>query len=153
MEKLNFSIVIDAPKEKVWKTVINKDTYEQWAAVFMPGSSYVGDWAEGSKILFLAPDEEGKLSGMLDRIKENRQYHYISIESVGVVSNGEEDTTSQEAKNWAGSLENYTFKDLDGKTELRVDLTLEGEINPKMLEMFEKTWPKALNKLKELAEK
>jgi uncharacterized protein YndB with AHSA1/START domain len=153
MEKTNFSIVINAPKEKVWKTLINKDTYEQWAAVFMPGSSYVGDWSEGSKILFIAPDETGKLSGMVSRIKENRQDHYISIETVGVVSNDEEDIRSPEAKNWAGSLENYTFKDLNGKTELRVDLTFEGEINPEMLEMFEKTWPKALNKLKELAEK
>ena len=93
------------------------------------------------------------MSGMVSRIKENRQDHYISIETVGVVSNDEEDIRSPEAKNWAGSLENYTFKDLNGKTELRVDLTFEGEINPEMLEMFEKTWPKALNKLKELAEK
>jgi len=57
MGKLQYSIVINAPKEKVWKTMLNKDTYEKWTDVFMPGSSYVGDWTEGSKILFLAPDE------------------------------------------------------------------------------------------------
>ena len=152
MENLHYSIVINAPKEKVWKTMLNKDTYEKWTDVFMPGSSYVGDWAEGSKILFLAPDETGKLSGMISRIKENRQYEYISIESVGVVFNDEEDTSSQEAKEWAGSLENYTFKDLDGKTELRVDLNSDMDVDQEMLEMLEKTWPKALNILKKLAE-
>ena len=150
MGKLQYSIVINAPKEKVWKTMLNKDTYEKWADVFMPGSSYVGDWTEGSKILFIAPDETDKMSGMVSLIKENRQCEYISIESVGIVSDGEEDTSSQEAKEWAGSLENYTFKDLDGKTELQVDLTM--DVDRQMLEMFEKTWPKALNKLKKLAE-
>lgn len=152
MGKLQYSIVINAPKEKVWKTMLHKDTYEKWTDVFMPGSSYVGDWTEGSKILFLAPDETGKLSGMVSRIKENHQYEHISIESIGVVSNGEEDTSSQEAKKWAGSLENYTFKEFDGKTELHVDLTSDGDVDRQMLEMFEKTWPKALTRLKKLAE-
>jgi len=94
----------------------------------------------------------GKLSGMVSRIKENHQYEHISIESIGVVSNGEEDTSSQEAKKWAGSLENYTFKEFDGKTELHVDLTSDGDVDRQMLEMSEKTWPKALTRLKKLAE-
>ena len=151
--KLQYSVVINAPKEKVWETMLNKDTYEKWTDVFMPGSSYVGDWDEGSKILFLAPDEIGKESGMVSRIKENRRYEYISIESLGLVSNGEEDISSQEAKEWAGSLENYTFKDVDGKTELLVDLISDGDVDPEMLEMSEKTWLKALSILKKLAEK
>lgn len=151
--KLQYSVVINAPKEKVWETMLNKDTYEKWTDVFMSGSNYVGDWDEGSKILFLAPDEIGKESGMVSRIKENRRYEYISIESLGLVSNGEEDISSQEAKEWAGSLENYTFKDVDGKTELLVDLISDGDVDPEMLEMSEKTWPKALSILKKLAEK
>jgi uncharacterized protein YndB with AHSA1/START domain len=152
MEKQHYSIVISASKEKVWKTMLDKDTYEKWTEVFMPGSSYVGDWAEGSKILFLAPDETGEMSGMISRIKENRQYDYISMESVGIVISGKEDTSSQEAKKWAGSFENYTLKDLDGKTEVRVDLTSDMDIDQDMLEMAKKTWPKALNILKKLAE-
>ncbi len=152
MEKMQFSIVINAPKENVWKTMLDKDTYEKWTDVFMPGSTYDGDWSEGSKILFLAPDESGQMSGMVSRIKENRKYEYVSIKHVGIVYNGEEDTSSQEAKEWAGSLENYTFKDVDGKTELLVDLSSD-VVNQEMIEMSEKIWPKALNKLKKLAEK
>ncbi len=152
MEKTQFSIVINAPKEKVWKTMLDKDTYEKWTDVFMPGSSYVGDWSEGSKILFLAPVESEKMSGMVSRIKDRRQYEFISLETIGLVHNGEEDTTSEEAKEWAGSLENYTFKDVDGKTELRIDLSSDMDFNKEMLEMSEKIWPKALDKLKELAE-
>jgi hypothetical protein len=52
-------------------------------------------------------------------------------------------------KQWAGSLENYTFKNKDGKTELLVDM----DINDEYKEMFEGMWPKALQKLKEISEK
>lgn len=144
MQKLCFSIIIDAPKEKVWKTMLYKDTYRQWTDVFMPGSHYVGDWNEGSKILFLAPDESGKMSGMLSQIKENRPYEYISIEHRGEVEDGKEKELE-----WAGALENYTFKDIGGKTELIVDI----DSNEELEEMFNDIWPKALQKLKELAEK
>lgn len=152
MGKQQYSIVINASKEKVWKTMLDKDTYEKWTEVFMPGSSYVGDWAEGSKILFFAPDETGEMSGMISQIKENRQYDFISMESIGIVVSGKEDTSSQEAKKWAGSFENYTFKDLNGKTEVMVDLTTDMDMDRDMLEMAKKTWPKALNILKKLAE-
>lgn len=144
MEKMYFSIVINAPKEKVWKTMLEKDTYREWTEIFSPGSTYEGDWSEGSKILFLAPDETGKMSGMVSKIKENRPYEYISIEHTGEVEDGKE-----KEMEWAGALENYTFKEMDGKTELLVDVDTDDEFT----EMFQDIWPKALQKLKELAEK
>ena len=148
MERLNFSIVIDAPKEKVWNTMLDDETYRVWTAVFMPGSHYIGDWREGSKILFLAPGEAGEMSGMVSRIKVNREYEYISIEHLGMVQGGKEDTTSEEVKNWAGAQENYTFRDLGGRTEVQVEM----DTNEEYREMFQDAWPKALARLKELAE-
>jgi len=149
MDKLHFSIEINAPKEKVWNTMLNKDTYEAWTTAFAKGSHYVGDWDQGSKILFLAPDEKGKLGGMVSRIKESRLHEFVSIEHLGVVSDGIEDTTSDAVKPWAGSLENYTLKDNNGKTELIVEM----DINEEFKEMFEGMWPNALQLLKEIAEK
>jgi len=149
MQKLNFSIVINSPKEKVWNTMLEDKSYRIWTEAFAAGSHYVGDWNEGSKILFLAPDEKGKLGGMVSRIKEIRKHHYISIEHLGMVQDGEEDTTSDTVKQWAGSLENYTFKDRNGKTELLVDM----DINDEYKDMFSDMWPKSLEKLKALVEK
>lgn len=148
MEKLKFSIVINAPKEKVWNTMLNDDTYRKWTEPFAPGCYYKGDWNQGSKILFLAPGEKGEM-GMVSRIKENRQYEYISIEHLGVVQDGKEDTSGDEVEKWAGALENYTFKEKNGATELLVDM----DSNEDYEEMFQDMWPKALQKLKELAEK
>jgi hypothetical protein len=128
MDKMHFSIVINAPKEKVWNTMLNDDTYRVWTEAFAPGSHYVGDWNKGSKILFLGPDKKtGKMSGMVSRIKENRRHEFISIEHLGIVQDGKEDTASEAVKGWAGALENYTFKGKGGATEVLVDIVLLGK--------------------------
>lgn len=150
MNKLHFSITINAPKAKVWSTMLDDATYRVWTEAFTAGSHYVGDWSQGSKILFLGPDPKtGKMGGMVSRIKENRQHEYISIEHLGMVNDGKEDTTSEAVKAWAGAHENYTFKEKKGATEVLVDI----DITEDWKEMFEGMWPKALQKLKELAEK
>jgi uncharacterized protein YndB with AHSA1/START domain len=148
MERLNFAIVIDAPKEKVWNTMLDDETYRLWTAAFMPGSHYIGEWSQGSRILFLGPGDSGEMLGMVSRIKVNRPYEYVSIEHIGMVQGGKEDTSSEEVKSWAGALENYIFKDLGGKTEVLVEM----DTNEEYREMFQNTWPKALARLKELAE-
>lgn len=148
MGKLNFSIVINAPKEKVWNTMLEDKTYRIWTEEFSPGSHYVGNWNKGSKILFLGPGNDGKIGGMVSRIKDNELFKFISIEHLGEVLEGVEDTTSDRVKDWAGALENYTFIDKNNKTEVLVDL----DINEQFKEMFEGMWPKALQKLKSLCE-
>lgn len=148
METLNFSVKINAPKKRVWNAMLGEDTYSEWTDVFAPGSHYKGSWKKGSKIVFLAPDDSGKMGGMVSRIKENKKYDFISIEHLGVVQDGEEDTSSEMVKDWAGALENYTFKEENGKTEVLVAMdTLE-----EYKEMFLETWPMALAKLKQIAE-
>jgi hypothetical protein len=148
MDKLKFSIVINASKEKVWNTMLEDKTYRIWTEEFMPGSHYIGNWNQGSKILFLGPSNDGKIAGMVSRIKENKLHNYVSIEHLGEVYDGVEDTTSDRVKIWAGALENYTFIDKNSKTELVVDM----DINEEFKEMFEGMWPKALQKLKSICE-
>lgn len=149
MKKIHFSIDINAPKEKVWNTMLGEDSYRQWTDVFMEGSHFEGDWNKGSKIRFLASDENGKMQGMVSRIKENRKHEFLSIEHLGLIQDGKEDTSSDEVKKWAGALENYTFKQDNGQTEVLVDVDTDEEY----AEMFEGIWPGALQKLKILAEK
>ena len=144
MEKLHFKIDINAPKEKVWNTMLEDKTYRIWTEAFAPGSYYKGDWNKGSKILFLAPGEKGEM-GMVSRIKDNRKYEFISIEHLGDVKDGKEYTETS----WSGALENYTFKENKGKTEVLIDVDSTEEFK----EMFQGMWPKALQKVKELAEK
>jgi uncharacterized protein YndB with AHSA1/START domain len=150
MQKLHYSIVIKAPAAKVWTAMLDDKTYRLWTEAFSPGSYYKGDWNTGSKILFLGPGEQGE-SGMVSRIKENRKHEFISIEHLGMIQNGKEDTSSEESKVWAGALENYTFTEKNGSTELRIDLT--GNLAEEFVTMFDGMWPNALKKLKAIAEK
>ncbi len=147
MDRLNFRIVIEAQRETVWRTMLGEDTYRIWTGPFMPGSHYVGDWSEGSRMLFLAPDNGGEM-GMVSRIKTIRLHEHVSIEHLGIVQNGKEDTSSDAAREWAGALENYTFKDRGDGTEVLVEM----DTSETYREMFEETWPKALRRLRELAE-
>ncbi len=151
MNTLHFTIDINAPKEKVWEVMLADETYREWTSAFQEGSRYEGSWDKGSKIRFIGPDKEGKIGGMFGRIAENRPYEYISIEYGGEIVDDQEDSTSDHVKQWIGAHENYTFSESDGVTTLAVEL--EGVESPEMITMFEEAWPKALGKLKAIAER
>ena len=145
MEKLTFKVTIDAPREKVWEILWNDASYQAWTSVFAEGSRAETDWKKGSKVLFL----DGKNDGMVSTIVENIPNEFMSFKHLGGVKNGVEDLDSEKVKEWSGGTENYTLKTVNGKTELTVDMDVTDEYK----DYFEKTWPKALDKLKELAEK
>jgi hypothetical protein len=153
MKKIHASIKINAPAEKVYKTMLGEDTYKEWTKAFSPtpdSTSYVkGDWNKGSKILFVGTDPEtGQEGGMVSRVAENKPNEFVSIEHLGIIQNGVEDTTSEEAKKWTPAFENYTLKEENGMTELQIDVDTADELAGE----FEKAWPVALEKLKELSE-
>ena len=145
MQKHEFKITINAPKEKVWQTLWGKDSYPAWTSAFAEGSRAETDWQKGSKVLFL----DGKGEGMVSTVAENIPNRYMSFKHLGEVKNGVEDTTSEKVAEWAGATENYTLSEKDGKTEVVVDM----DITDEFYDMFKDVFPKALNKLKELAEK
>lgn len=144
MERKQFSTTINASREKVWDILWNDETYPVWTSAFSEGSKAVTDWKKGSKVLFLNDKNEGMVSEVADR----RDNEFMSFRHLGVVKDGVEDTTSPEVQQWAGGTENYTLKDVGEKTELLVDMDLSEEWQ----DYFNETWPKALAKLKELAE-
>ena len=129
--------------------MLDDATYRQWTTAFSPGSYFVGDWSLGSKMLFLGPHSDGSgEAGMVSRIADNKLYEFLSIEHLGIVKDGVEDTTSEEAKKWSPAFENYTFRAMDGGTEVQVDIDVDDE----HAELFEGMWNEALKQLKTLAE-
>ena len=129
--------------------MLDDEPFREWTKAFSEGSYFKGSWEKGSKILFLGPDPEtGQEGGMVSRIAENKPYEFISIEHIGIVNNGVEDTTSEEARKWTPAFENYTLKEKDGATEVLVEMDTADEI----AEEFSKQWPAALARLKEIAE-
>ncbi len=152
MKKLHYSIVINAPRHKVFETMLADASYREWTSAFGMGNGYYeGDWSEGSIMRFLGADPANpeNLSGMISRVAKNTPNEFVSLESVGQIQNGVDDTTSDRVKSWLGALEEYTFTDVDGGTELRVDQ----DTDDAFVEEFSKMWPKGLAKLKEICER
>ena len=145
MEKINFAISINAPKEKVWNVLWDDSSYRKWTSVFSEGSYAVTDnWKENSKVLFL----DGQGSGMVSKVAVNKPNEYMSFKHLGEVKDGVEDTSSEKVKGWSGAMENYTLKEEGGKTELKVEM----DITEDFKDFFMQTLPKALDQVKTLSE-
>lgn len=144
MKNFAFKIEINATRERVWNILFGATTYPLWAAVFSEGSCAETDWKKGSRALFL--DSNGK--GMLSRIEESTPYSFLSITHLGMYDNGVEDFDSEEVKKWAGAIEDYTLTEVGDQTLLTIDMSITADFE----DYFQQTWPKALAKVKELAE-
>ena len=151
MEKLQFNVNINASMTKVYDFMLGintKTTYEQWTAVFNPTSSYEGSWEKGSKILFIGVDEHGEKGGLVSRIVENIPYQFVSIQHYGLIKADKEITDGPDVEKWANGLENYTFVENKGTTTVTVDLDTTEDFS----DFMNQTYPKALDKLKEICE-
>ena len=145
MEHLKYEVQIAAPAKNVWKTMLQKPTYEKWVAVSWPNSSYEGKWAKGEKIKFIG--SEG--SGTLAEIESFDPYKRLLAKHIAVLlPGGVEDRTSDAAKGWVGTTEEYQFIEKDGKTTVKVLIGT----TPEWREMFDDGWPAALQALKKIAE-
>lgn len=152
MKRIQYKKDIHASAEKVYNTMLGIDdieTYEQWTSVFNPSSSYEGSWEKGSKIYFVGTDKNGKRGGMLSEIADIIPFRFVSIRHYGILDGDNEITEGAEVEKWAGGLENYSFHEHEGVTTV----TVESDVTEEFLDYFNTTWPNALNKLKEIAEK
>lgn len=82
---------------------------------------------------------------MYSRVAENRQHEYVSVEHLGEIRGNERVPYPGDTP----VLENYTFEDVSDGTHLSIDII---GLPDEYEEMMNDLWPKALVKLKELAE-
>lgn len=144
MEKIQFSVKISAPKEKVWKTLWEDTTYRKWTAVFSEGSCAKSDWKEGSKIHFVNENNDGMFS-LIDKRVDNE---IMNFKHLGMLKNGVELPEDEMTKSWSGSMENYTLIETEKGTQLTVEIDVVTEYK----EYFSEKFPLALEKVKELSE-
>ena len=151
MKKLQFNISIHAPVSAVYNIMLgisSKSTYEQWTAMFNPTSTYEGNWEKGSKMLFIGVDEKGEKGGIVSKIAENIPNQFVSIQHYGLINAGKEITEGAEVEKWANGFENYSFEENNEVTTVKVEI----DATEEFIDFMNETYPKALNKLKELCE-
>jgi hypothetical protein len=149
MKKLHYEVLIKAKPEDVWNAIVDDKKYREWTSVFHEGSYFEGGWNKGDKIKFLALNEKGEIEGMFSEIAESKKPSFLSIRHLGTILGGKEDTTSEAAKNWVPAYENYTLTQQGENTKFEVDV----DTDETFYDMFKDVWPKALEKLKQVAER
>ncbi len=152
MKKAQYRVSINVPARHVYDVMLgisSKSTYEQWTAMFNPTSTYDGSWNKGSKILFLGTDEKGEKGGMVSEVYDNIPNRFVSIRHYGLLKDNKEITKGSDVEKWANGFENYTFEENKGTTTVTVDL----DTSEEFLDYMNQTYPKALEKLKEICEK
>ena len=141
---LSFAVSIRCPRSVVWQAMLGAEDYKVWTAPFCEGSYFSGTWAKGQKIQFLSPGGDG----MVAVIAEYRPHEHVTIQHLGEIRGGVEDTTGPAVREWAPAYENYSFADENGVTVVTVSL----DTLPAWEAYMTETYPKALAVLKELCE-
>ena len=138
------SIDIHAPKEKVWDVLLNDKYTRLWYAAFSEGSHAETDWKVGSKAVFT----DNSKSGLVGEVIAHRPNEFISIEYHGLISDGKEDYTSDEAKDVKGGRETYQLVEKGAMTRVLIEL----DMSETHFESMSEAWEKALQNIKALSE-
>jgi hypothetical protein len=143
MKKMQFSIEIKAPKERVWDTLWQDETLRQWAGIIDPGTYMVGDLNEGSEVQFISSENGYGVTSLVEKLAANEFLllrHHADTQESG---------KREREKEWTGGEESYALAEKDGTTIL----TAAFDVPPELEKYFKDTYPKALERVKVLAER
>lgn len=142
MTEMRFTVEINAPKEKVWDTLWQDETFREWADIIDPGTYMVGDLKEGSEVQYISGNGYGVTSLVVKLIPSEYVLLRHSADTVGT-------GTKQREKEWTGGAESYLLTEKSGATTLTVAFDVPSELE----EYFQINYPSALETIKALAEK
>jgi len=110
MKRIELRHCFNTTPQWLWEMIVDVDHYRYWTTAFSQGSTFIGDWSQGSRIRFVMDDETGNFSGMISEVVVNDWPTIISVKHIGLVMNGIEDTESEQAKFWTPAYENFTLR-------------------------------------------
>ena len=139
MKKLEFSIEISTPKEKVWEALWKDDNYRNWAAIFTEGSHIAGELKEGNTIQFLDTEK----NGMFAKVSKMTLYENVEFLHQGEIKNG----LHGEVTYGHDAIETYHLKEENGITTLSISMNAPEEY----IQYFANVFPSVLSKIKEIA--
>ncbi|TFD99448.1 SRPBCC domain-containing protein [Jeotgalibacillus salarius] len=142
MKETHFSIHINASKERVWSILWNDETFQDWADIIDEGTYMKGVMKEGNEIEFLSSVNGYGVTSLIEKL---RPHEYVLFRHRADTKESGQQERDQE---WTGGRESYSLTEENGGTLLvtKTDIPKEQE------ETFAIRLPKALERIKELAE-
>jgi uncharacterized protein YndB with AHSA1/START domain len=138
---MQFSIEINAPREKVWKTLFDDETFRDWGNIIDEGQYMVGELKEGNTVEFMSASGYGVKSKVL-KLVPNELVQFQQVADTKDHGQGERDNE------WTGGKESYELAEKGGTISLTVKIDVPAELE----EIFKARMPKALARVKDLAE-
>lgn len=139
---MQFQIEIHAPKERVWDTLWQDETFREWAGIIDPGTHMVGDLEEGNEVQFISANGYG-VTSLVEKLTPGE---FLLLRHS---ADTQDDGVRERDKEWTGGTESYALKEKDDTTTVTVAF----DVPPEMKEYFRVNYPKALARVKVLAER
>lgn len=143
MKDLHFSIEIRATREKVWDTLWQDNTFREWASLIDPGTYMVGELKEGNEIQFISSENGYGVTSLVEKLTPGE--FLLLRHQADTQESGE----AEREKQWTGGTESYQLTEKEDGTALNVTFG----VPPELEEYFKENYPKALERLKILAER
>lgn len=143
MKEIQFSIEINASKERVWATLWEDITFRDWANIIDEGTYMKGVMKEGNEIKFISSASGYGVTSLIDKLNPNE---FVSFRHE---ADTKESGQKEREKEWTGGAESYSLTEKNGVTILivKTDVPQEHEGT------FNIRFPRALERIKTLAEK
>lgn len=143
MKKIQFSIEINASKERVWATLWEDITFRDWASIIDEGSYMKGVMKEGNEVQFISSVNGYGVTSLIEKLNPNE--FVLFRHSADTKESGQ----LEREKEWTGGTESYSLTEKNGVTTLivKIDVPKEQE------ETFNIRFPRALERIKTLEEK
>ncbi len=142
MQKLHFVININAPRERVWNVLWEDKTLRDWANIIDEGTHMVGELKEGSNVQFISSSSGYGVTSFVEKLIQNELVFFRQL--ADTKDHGEK----EREKEWTGGTETYSLTENNGTTILTVDI----DVPPELEEIFKDRMPKALERVKVIAE-
>jgi uncharacterized protein YndB with AHSA1/START domain len=143
MKYFQFSIEINASREKVWAILWEDLTFRDWTNIIDQGTYMKGVMKEGKEIQFISSVNGYGVTSLIEKLNPNE---FVSFRHS---ADTKENRVQEREKEWTGGTESYSLTEKDSVTTLsvKIDVPLEQE------ETFNIRFPKALKRVKTLSEK
>lgn len=143
MKELEYQIIINKPKEIVWFTLWDDQSFRDWSNNIDEGTYMLGDIIEGNEIQFISSVNGYGVTSLVSKLIPNE---YVLFKHASDTQNTGTETRD---KQWTGGSESYTLTENNGSTVL----IIKSEIPDELVELFNLSMPKALERIKYLSEK
>jgi len=142
MKEFQYTIQINATKERVWTTLWDDLTFRDWANIIDEGTYMKGEMIEGNRIQYISSVNGYGVTSLIEKLIPNV---FIQLRHC---ADTKESGAQEREKEWTGGTESYSLVEKNGVTTLIFITDFPEELE----EILSVSFPKALERVRTLAE-